>query len=475
MHDEGRGVSPSDAARPRDPMTQPEPPAADEELERGQHAIAPSERRPATLSLGELARVLVALVIVAVGAAGFAMAFRLTLAFVYTTLFRGRDVLDVFEHWPRYVRVVPPAVGGLLAGSIARIGAKSTGGVGDVMEAVVLGRSRLSVRATTWKALGSWFAIATGNSVGREGPLIQFGGSLGAWVALIARIPGIYGRGLIAAGTAAGFAAAYNTPLASVLFVIEVVTGFVAIESLTMVLMATAIATVLLRISVGGGPIYGQRAFSFSTPRELIAHALLGVLSAFAGQAFMRLLARGEVAFARTKIPQPFRAALGGAIVGALAIAYPQVTGNGYEPLNLLLDEHYALGLVAILVVAKAVATTSSVSSGSPGGVFTPSLFIGGGLGLLWGHAVSAYLGTPGSEGSYALVGMAAVIAATTHAPLMASVLVFELSGDYAIVLPLVLATGIATLLSRRMRKDSIYGAELSRRGVEWELTPKTR
>ena len=158
-----------------------------------------------------------------------------------------------------------------------------------------------------------------------------------------------------------------------------------------------------------------------------------------------------------------------------MAIAWPQVTGNGYEPLNLLLDEHYSLGLVAVLLVAKALATTASVSSGSPGGVFTPSLFIGGALGLIFGHFVSGYVGAPGSEGGYALVGMAAMIAATTRAPLMAAVLVFELSGDYAIVLPLVLATAFATLLSRRLSVDSIYTAELSRRGVSWEVTLEGR
>jgi CIC family chloride channel protein len=160
---------------------------------------------------------------------------------------------------------------------------------------------------------------------------------------------------------------------------------------------------------------------------------------------------------------------LGGLIVGGLAVGLPEVTGNGYEPLNLLLDGRYATGFVAVLVVAKALATTASVSSGSPGGVFTPSLLIGGGVGLVWGHAVAGYLGAPGSEGSYALVGMAAAIAATTHAPLMASVLVFELSGDYAVVLPLVLATAVATLVSRRLGVDSIYTAELRRRGLDWD------
>jgi CIC family chloride channel protein len=428
------------------------------------------EARP--LRPRELARLAAALGLVSVGAAAFAMGFRLAAQLVYGALLGGHDVLDAFERLPLRARALLPIAGGVLAGAASRLASKEAGhGVGDVMEAVALGEGRLSVRATLAKALGSWFAIVSGNSVGREGPLILFGGSLGARVASVLRVREQPARGLIAAGTAAGFAAAYNTPLAAALFVVEIVTGVVTIDLLAMVLVGTAISTALLRATVGGGPIYGQRGFAFTSPRELVAHAALGLVAALVAQAFMRMLAAGERVFGMTSLGQPWRAGLGGALVGLLAVVLPEVTGNGYEPLNRLLDGQYAVGLVAILIAAKALATTASVSSGSPGGVFTPSLFIGGGIGLLWGHAFHAILGGPASQGGYALVGMAAMIAATTHAPLMASVLVFELSGDYALVLPLVLATALATITSRWMRRDSIYAAELHRRGVAWEMT----
>lgn len=412
----------------------------------------------------ELARLSLALVIVSVGAAAFAMSFRAGLQLVYQRVFGARDVLEAFTRLPLAARVALPALGGLLAGTIARFASSSVGqGVGAVMEAAAAGGTHVSLRATAWKALSSWLAIATGNSVGREGPLIQFGGSLGFRVASVAGVSGRSVRALVAAGTAAGFAAAYNTPLAAVLFVIEIVTGVVALESLGMVLVATAISTALVRATVGGGPIYGQRAFAIATTSELLAHAVFGVVAALFAHVFMRMLATGERSFARTTTPQPWRAAAGGAMVGAIAAIIPEVAGNGYEPLNLLLDERYALGAIALFVIAKAVATTASVSSGIPGGVFTPSLFMGGCLGVLWGHGMSAYFGASATEGSFALVGMAAVVAATTHAPLMASVLVFELSGDYAVVLPLVLATAIAALVSRALGGDSIYAAELRR------------
>jgi CIC family chloride channel protein len=279
-------------------------------------------------------------------------------------------------------------------------------------------------------------------------------------------------RALIAAGAAAGFAAAYNTPIAAVLFVVEVVTGVIALDLVLPVIIAVPIATALTRLAIGGGPIYGQRSFSMNSSAELALYAGLGLLSGIAGPLFMVLLKRGEALFAKLTLPRPARAALGGALVGVIAIALPQVTGNGYEAINLILGQKLGVAVLVVLFFAKALATTASVSSGSPGGVFTPSLLLGAALGGVIGHGV-AHFGSESSSGAvaaYALVGMAAVIAATTHAPLMATVLVFELSGDYAIVLPLLTACAIATVLSRRVHRESIYTEELRRRGSRWEV-----
>jgi CIC family chloride channel protein len=284
-------------------------------------------------------------------------------------------------------------------------------------------------------------------------------------------------RALVAAGAGAGFAAAYNTPLAAVLFVVEVVTGVAALEAVLPTVVAVAIATALTRALVGGGPIYGARAFQLASSTELVAHAALGLCAALAGHGFVVLLAASERRFGASGIPQPWRAACGGAVVGVVATWVPEVVGNGYEPLGALLDGRLGLGFVAILFVAKAVATSASVGSGSPGGVFTPTLLLGASLGLGFAHVTTLLLGpgAVGSTGGYALVGMAAMIAATTHAPVMAAVLVFELSTDYAIVLPLLLATGVATTVARRLRPASIYAAELHQRGLGWEVTLEGR
>ena len=436
--------------------------------------LRPSRSIGNRLFWGNLARYCAALLGVAIGAAGFAVLFRHTIALAFERGYGAPDVLHAFRALPWYARVALPMFGAGLAGSLGAIAARLKGGhgVGEVMEAVALGRGRISLRLTLLKALGSWLAIISGGSVGREGPLIQFGGGLGGTLGRMFRLRERQIRALIAAGAAAGFAAAYNTPIAAVLFVVEVVTGVIALDIVLPVIIAVPIATALTRLAIGGGPIYGQRSFSMSSNAELASYAGLGLLSGAAGPLFMVLLKRGEALFTALTAHRPIRAALGGALVGLIAIALPQVTGNGYEAINLILGQQLEIGLVVLIFFAKAIATTASVSSGSPGGVFTPSLLLGAALGGAVGHLVSRF-GGPSSTGAvaaYALVGMAAMIAATTHAPLMATVLVFELSGDYAIVLPLLTACAIATVLSRRVHRESIYTEELRRRGSQWEV-----
>jgi CIC family chloride channel protein len=417
-------------------------------------------------------RFVAAVIVVALAAAGFAIAFRWSLAAITYYYADAHDVVAFMRALPVWLRFALPAAGGLMAGLLVFLSARfgSNQGVSDVMEAVVLGKVRLSLGVTLLKSLGSWCAIATGGSLGREGPLIQFGGAIAQFVSARLQLSATHSRRLIAAGAAAGFAAAYNTPFAAVLFVIEVVTGVVVLDAILPALIATCIATALMRASVGEGAIYGQRVFHLQAPVELLAFAGLGIAGALSAQAFMRLLSFGETLFRRSGLGLPWRPALGGLIAGACAAYLPDVAGNGYEPLNLLLDGELTPGFVLLLVIGKSFATTASVSSGSPGGVFTPTLLIGGATGFLYAWLFS-HFAQLGPAGGYALVGMAAATAASTHAPLMAAVMVFELSGDYAIALPLVLATAVATLVSRRLRRESIYSAELKQRGIAWEFT----
>jgi CIC family chloride channel protein len=427
-----------------------------------------------------------AVVLVALAAAGFAIAFRASLAAVSRVL-GAADVVAMIEGAPWWERVLLPALGGLGAGIVVRAlvepsrraagtkagrstSSRSPGGVGYVMEAIVLGSARVPIARSIWQAFASWLAIVTGNSLGREGPLIQFGAAAGEAARRGLRIDDTTARLVLAAGVAAGFASAYNAPIAAALFVVEVVTGVLVLEAVVPVLVATVIATVVTRTVLGQSPMYGLHAFVAPRTVELLAFAGLGLVAAPVGVAFLRWLAIAEAPLRR--LPMPLRPAVGGALCGVVLCAMPAVAGNGFEPLEALLDGNVAIATVAWLFVAKPLATAVSVGSGNPGGVFTPTLLVGGIVGTLYAAALHALIGDAiAPTGAYALVGLAAALAATTHAPLTAAVLACELSGDWALVLPVVAACALAAGVARTLYVDSVYTAELTRRGVRWRLT----
>jgi CIC family chloride channel protein len=413
----------------------------------------------------------IAVVAVALVAAGFAIAFRASLAAI-GELLGGAGPVAMIAVAPVWLRIALPATGGLLVGGILMIAARvrEGAGVGFVMEAIVLGRVRVPLTRSVLQSIASWLAIASGNSLGREGPLIQFGAAAGeAARRILALDPGT-ARIVLATGVAAGFASAYNAPVAAVLFVIEIVTGVVVLEAVVPMLIAVAIATVATRYVAGPAPLYGVRGFGFDSPVELLWFAGLGLAVAPVGVGFLRLL--GLVDRLWRRIPIPWRPALGGLGCGAVLAVLPLAAGNGFEPLNVLLDGTLATSLVVWLVIAKPIATTMTVGSGHPGGVFTPTLLIGGCCGALYAFALHAGFGVAiASPSSYVLVGIAAVLAATTHAPLTGAVLACELTGDYALILPALIAAAVAAAWARRLYIDSVYTAELSRRGLRWRLT----
>jgi CIC family chloride channel protein len=401
-------------------------------------------------------RVGVAAIAVGLVAGGFAVGFRVAQQLVFKHLYRAPDVLRAFSTIPPVLRVLVPAAGGALA---AAISAWLGGGrsMSEIMEAVAVAGRRISVRASLFKAGASFAAIASGGSLGREGPLLHFGAAAASAIGERARFDPAHVRVLIAAGTAAGFAAAYNTPIAAVLFVVEIVAETTALELALPALIATTVATLLTRWALGPGPLYGLRTFSLQSQTELLGYAGLGVVTGAGGALFLALLEMGRRGFARLPVPAAVRGALGGLVVGLFALRFAEVTGNGYETIQLIFDARYSAAMLAALFVVKTLGTTASVSSGSPGGVFTPSLFLGAALGGLCGAAARAVWQAPGYPGGYVLVGMAGVIASTTRAPIMASVLGFELSGDYAIVLPLFIATAVSTAVSERLHPASVY------------------
>jgi CIC family chloride channel protein len=394
---------------------------------------------------------------VGVLAGGFAVAFRAAQTAVFVHLYHAPNVLVAFQQLPAALRVVVPAAGGAVAAALAAwIGGGRS--MAEIMEAVAVAGRRISVPAALAKAAASFAAISTGGSLGREGPLLHFGAAIASAVGRRARLDPRRTRTLIAAGTAAGFAAAYNTPIAAVLFVVEIVAETTALELALPPLIAVTVATLLTRWALGPGPLYGPRGFSLAARSELLGYLALGVVTGAGGAGFTALLELGRRAFGQLPAPPAVRGALGGFLVGLLALRFAEVTGNGYEVIQLMLDARVGVAMMAVLLVVKMLGTTATVGSGSPGGVFTPSLFLGAAMGGIVGAAARTVWHASGFPGGYVLCGMAGAIAATTRAPIMASVLGFELSGDYAIVLPLFITTAAATAVSRPLHRLSIYG-----------------
>lgn len=428
-------------------------------------------RRTLTDSL----RFLLALGGVAVGAALFAIVFRLSLAWLYRSLYQADNVVDGVINLPPWLRLMVPVVGGAVAGVIARWRNAPSQNVSNVMEAVALGHVQLSLRTTASRVASSWAAIAGGMSIGREGPLIEFGGALGAALSRVTATSLNRTRILVATGTAAGFAAAYNTPFAATLFVLETIAGVAAPALILPVMGGTVAATLVTRAAVGIGPIYGQRAFGIESNLDLVSSVALGVAAAIAAMSFKRVLAILENWVDDHPLPQPYRAATGGVLVGAIAMWLPSVVGNGYEPLNRILDSPMTVSALALLFVAKLIATSGSVASGVPGGIFTPMLLMGAALGSGWSHLFGAANAAAPGAGRYALIGMAATTAASIHAPLTAAVMIFELSGDYPIALPLIVAAVVSTLVSRALGSESVYQTELRKRGLGWDITLEGR
>jgi CIC family chloride channel protein len=421
-----------------------------------------------------LARYFLAVLGVGALGGGFAIGFRAALTEALRFAFHEPDILSSFHALPVPWRIAVPAVGGFVAGLLGMVAARRAGGHGvpEIMEAVALGRGQPSIPMALLKGFGSFAAIVSGGSVGREGPIVQFGSGTGALLGHVLKLNPARIRALVAAGTAAGFAAAYDAPIAAVLFVLEIVTGLLALEVLLPCLAATAISTYLTRLALGETPMYGLRAFRVASAGELALYAVVGALAGLVGPLFMAALDAGDRLARRMALPRPARGALGGLIVGLIAAWLPEVCGNGSEAIALMLDGRVAVGMLGILLVAKLFATVTTVSSGSPGGVFTPSLFLGAALGGLVGAAGRAvapsYVAVGPLPGGYALVGMACLAAATTHAPLMATALVFEFTGDVSLLPPLLIGTAIATMIGRHLRPFSIYTEELERRGIPW-------
>ncbi len=371
----------------------------------------------------------------------------------------------------RWFVVAAPVLAGLLYGPLVyRFAREARGhGVPEVMVAVARHGGRIRPQVAVVKAVASALCIGGGGSVGREGPIVQIGSALGSTLAQACRLDERRVRLLVACGAAGGIAATFNAPLAGVFFAMELILRQWGTQSFGMVVLSSVTASVIGRAILGDSPFLTLPSFHVDHVVQYPLFALLGVLAGLIGVVFSRVLYAIEDACDWAwRGPEWLRPAVGGLLLGGVLLVLPQMYGVGYPVLGRAVAGGYTVAFLVALLVGKLVACSLTIGIGGSGGVFAPSLFCGAMAGAIFGdavHAIAPHSG--GSVGAYALVGMGAVFAGAARAPITAVVILFELTGEYTIILPLMLAIVLASGVSQLVSADTVYTRKLLRRGID--------
>lgn len=372
----------------------------------------------------------------------------------------GGGLVDAAQRLVWWQRLLAPALGGALAGAVLAFAARRPRSPhGDYMEAVVLGRGELETGNSLLRALSSACSVASGGAIGREGPMVQLAALTGSLLAGWRQMPVPRRRLLVACGAAAGLTTAYGTPIAGALFIAEIVLQSLATETLAALLIASVTAHATVAALVGGAALYRMPDMAAVGGPALLLCGALGLVAGLAAPVYLRVLDLAKAAFGAWKAPLPLKLALGGLIVGALSIAAPQVWGNGFSVVNSVLQGQWAWQALLLVLVLKLAAVAATTGSGAVGGIFTPTLFMGAVSGALLTLAAGAFVAVPLPVPVGAAVGMGAFLAASTHAPLTSVLMVFEMTENYNVVAPLMLACVLAFSVSRLLRPDSIYAS----------------
>lgn len=393
------------------------------------------------------------------------------------------------------VFLVVPVAGALVAGPIiSRFAAEAKGhGVPEVMQALVQKGGRIRPRVAIAKIVASALCIGTGGSAGREGPIVQVGSALGSSVGQVLRLSDERVKNLVSCGAAAGIAATFNAPIAGVAFAIEVLMSELQVRTFGNVVIAAVSASIISQMYLGDNPAFGVPSFTMQSPMAIFLYLLLGLTASLAGVMFIRMLGWSEERFDRWRCPELLKPAVGALLLGLLGMGYVLLKGHAVEqygiapvdPMQMTsLPGFYGSGFgfiedalnckitflfLLLLIFIKPLATSFTLGSGNSGGVFAPSLFIGAMLGGSMGKLFAAWIpDIAGPPGAYALVGMAAVFAAAARAPFTAMLIVFEMSNDYSMILPLMVAAVTASHFAQWLYPDSIYTQKLTRRGIRF-------
>jgi len=383
---------------------------------------------------------------------------------------KGRELLSFMSS--SFI-IVPPMLGGLLVGVIAHsfYSHHRPHGVAGVMEAVALRGGRLNAKELFLRVIGSVLTIGSGGSAGPEDPSVQIGAAFGTAIGQGMRLPDERVRGLVASGAAAGIGAAFNAPIAGIFFALEIVLGEVTGISVGIIVVSSVVSALLTHALVGPQPAFVIPAYSLVSHWELLLYLLLGFLAGLVSVLYIISIRYIGEFFARLKCNPVIRPSLGGLVIGLIGLFTRQIFGVGYEGIETILKGQNLLAMsLFLLVFAKMFATSVTLGSGGQGGMFAPALFLGamlgGGFGIVANNLFPSITATPQA---YVLVGMAAVLAGAVHAPITSIILLFEMTQDYRIVLPLMFAVVISTVLSEHWYQYSVYSQALNKMGINLE------
>jgi CIC family chloride channel protein len=366
-----------------------------------------------------------------------------------------------------------PAAGGLITGLICfwLLPDRRPHGVSDAVESAALQAGRLDIRTGLAAAAASVVSLGTGASVGREGPMIHLGATLGSWLTRRLGLPADFARRMLACGAAAGVAASFNAPIAGVIFAVEVVVGRYTLRSFAPIVVSSVVATVLSRIAYGEDPAFVVPEVSIGSYWEMPAFVIVGLAGSLVTITLIRSIAVVGHGFARLPIPAWLQPALAGLGVGAIALLAPQVLGVGYGTTSAALAGQIPSLLLLTILLAKVVATAVSVGGGLAGGIFSPSLMLGALTGSLAGSIATAlYPEHASPQAVYTLIGMGAVAGAALGSPLSTTLIVLELSGNYPVTLAVMLATVLSSLIVNDIWGHSFFSWQLSRRGIDLRM-----
>ena len=402
-----------------------------------------------------------------------AVVFRyLILFFQRFSIHQSDGILDALRKLPIWWKILLPVIGGAIVGPIIYFFAREAKGHGvpEVMQAIALENGVIRPRVAVVKSVASAITISTGGSVGQEGPIIQVGSALGSTIGQWLHVSPERMKILVGCGAAAGIAATFNAPIAGAFFALEVIIGNFGLLSFSPIIISSVMATVISRAFFGNTPIFAVPLYSLVSIWEIPMYMGLGIFAGFVGLAFTKSVYASEKFFDNLKMPEYLKTPLGAILLGVTIVLSPHVFGGGYESIGLMLEGKLIWHVLLFLLVLKLIATSTTLGSGGSGGIFAPALFLGAAAGGAYGKLMNGLFPQHTAiSGAYAMVGMGAVVAAATHAPITSILILFEITNDYKIILPVMLACTIATIIARRLNPDSIYTMKLTLRGITLE------